>query len=234
MQAEHLMLRALLFSSDVQVIATLSHLMEGQGIRVDIALDNESAQQKLTSDKFEALVVDFKRKSDAIELLNQLHGLKSYEQAVVLGLLENENDTLSAFRAGANFVLLRPLSPTAIVRTLKAAHPLMVRERRRCFRSPLQVPVHIRTQAGAEYVATSLNISEGGMSVTVPAHLLVAQPVQLRFVLPGTDKELKVDAEICWSDNGGNLGLQFIEISVELDQELQAWFSGQLQPVEIQ
>jgi DNA-binding response OmpR family regulator len=226
---DHLLLRALLFSSDVQVIATLSHLIDGQGIRVDVAMDPSSARDKLARSKFEALVIDFRLKNEAMGLLNHLHRMKSHEQAVVLGILESENDTLGAFRAGANFVLLRPLSPTAIVRTLKAAHPLMVRERRRCFRSPLQVPVHICTRSGKELVATSLNISEGGISVTLPTGLPIGQTVQIRFVLPGTDKELEIEAEVCWADNSGSLGLQFGKLTSDVDEELQSWFSNLFQ-----
>jgi hypothetical protein len=78
----------------------------------------------------------------------------------------NSNDEMpSAFRAGASFALVKPLSPPVLMRTLRVSYPLMVNERGRSFRSPVQIPVYVSVGSNPEFMATSVNISEVGIAL---------------------------------------------------------------------
>src|ERR1700680_3515526 len=83
--------------------------------------------------KFEAVVVDFKERAKALELLKTSRQMTSHKAAIVLAILNSNNEMPSAFRAGASFVLVKPLSPAVLMRTLRVSYPLMVNERRRSF-----------------------------------------------------------------------------------------------------
>ena len=140
--------RVLLLSSDIEIIDTLCHFMEQMAIHVEVCSDFNSAARKLCHAKFEGLLVDFKNPADALEFIKKPREMTSHKGAVVLAILNSSNEMPAAFRAGASFALVKPLIPTILTRTLRASYPLMVRERRRYYRCPLQVGVNIRAVPG--------------------------------------------------------------------------------------
>ena len=154
--------------------------------------------------------------------------MTSYKSAVAIALLKNSDEMPSAFRAGASFVLVRPLSPTVLMRTLKASYPLMVRERRRSFRCPLQIPIYVSAGSRPEFMATSANISEGGIALTTPAGLQVGERVVLRFALPGLEDTAQISAEVCWNDNAGRVGMEFAQVPGPVKEQLVAWLADRL------
>lgn len=132
--------RVLLVSADIQTIDTLCESMGKMSMHVDICSDFAAAAYKLCHSKFEALVVDFKNRAEALDLLKKLRQMTSHKSSVVLAVLNCNEEMPSAFRAGASFVLVKPLSPTVLMRTLRVSYPLMVNEKRRSFRSPCGFP----------------------------------------------------------------------------------------------
>ena len=60
----------------------------------------------------------------------------------------------------------------------------MVRERRRSFRCPVQIPVYVSIGSQPEFMAISANISEVGIALTNSPGLQVGDRVGLRLTLP--------------------------------------------------
>ena len=135
--------RVLLLSADIQTIDTVCECMEKMAMHVEVCSDFVSATSKLCHSKFEALVVDFKEGTEALELLKKSRQMTSHKAAIVLAILNSNDEMPSAFRAGASFVLVKPLSPALLLRTLRISYPLMVNEKRRSFRCPVQIPVRV-------------------------------------------------------------------------------------------
>src|SRR6202044_4126680 len=79
--------RVLLVSGDIQTIDTLCESMGKMAMHVDICSDFASATSKLCHSKFEALVVDFKERAEALELLKKSREMTSHKAAVVLAIL---------------------------------------------------------------------------------------------------------------------------------------------------
>jgi Tfp pilus assembly protein PilZ len=150
------------------------------------------------------------------------------KERVAIALLKNSDEMPSTFRAGASFVLVRPLSPTVLMRTLKASYPLMVRERRRSFRCPLQIPIYVSAGSRPEFMAMSANISEGGIALTTPAGLQVGERVVLRFALPGLEDTAQISAEVCWNTNAGRAGMEFAQVPGPVKEQLVAWLADRL------
>src|SRR5579863_4282314 len=171
MSPKETVVRVLLMSTDIQVIDTLCHFMEQMAMHVEVCSDTNSAARKLCHAKFEALVVDFANPEEALELIKKPREMTSHKGVLVLAILNSSNEMPSAFRGGASFALVKPLIPAALMRTLRASYPLMVREKRRYYRCPLQIPVNISSSSRPEFVATSVNISEGGMSIATSVPL---------------------------------------------------------------
>jgi CheY-like chemotaxis protein len=221
--------RVLLASSDIPSIATLCRFMEPMAMHVEVCPDIDSATRKLCRGKFEALVVDLKSPAETLELIKTPRDMTSHKGAVVLAILNSSNEMPDAFRAGANFALVRPLLPAILMRTLRAAYPLMVRERRRYYRCPLQIPIHLSSSSLSEFVATSENVSEGGMALTSPVRLKVGETVILKLTLPGTEVPAQISSEVCWTDNAGRVGLQFVQVPATVVERLHSWIANSLE-----
>jgi len=221
--------RVLLVSGDIQTIDTLFHFLEQMSIHLEVCSDIGAATRKLCHGKFEAMVVDFKDPADALELIKKARGMTSHKGAVVLAILNSNNEMPDAFRAGANFTLVRPLLAAILKRTLSAAYPLMVRERRRYYRYPLQIPVHLSSNSRAEFVAKSVNVSESGMALTSPVPLQVGERVNLKLTLPGTERTATIGGEVCWTDNEGRAGLLFVQVPATVVERLQSWIADRLE-----
>jgi len=222
-------LRALLVSGDLQTIDTLCHFMGQMAMHVEVCSDFGLAGSKLAHSKFEALVVDFKQPDDALGLLKTTRQQSSYKYAVILGVLNSNAQMPEAFRAGANFVLVRPLSSQVLTRTLRVSYPLMVHEKRRYFRCPMQIPVNLWKDSDPEIVAACSNLSEAGIGLTNTSGLKVGDKLTLRLTLPETDASLKIDAQVCWRDDAGAAGLQFLDVPMPVKERLAGWLADKLE-----
>lgn len=221
--------RALLISGDIQTIENLCHLMEKKAIQVEVCSDSKAAGRKLCRSKFEAIIVDFKNEPAALELVKKPRQMTSHKGAVVIALLNNADEMPSAFRAGASFSLARPFLQTTLLRTFNAAYPLMVRERRRYYRYPLQVSVQISGDSRSEFSATTVNISEGGLALATSISMRVGERVQVKLKLPGTERTVSLGSEVCWNDDLGRVGLEFVHVPNATLESLQIWLSNRLE-----
>lgn len=220
--------RVLLVSNDIQTIDTLCDHMGRMTMHVEVCADTTTAIRKLCHSKFEGVVIDFHNQEEALRFIKQTRELTSHKAAIVLAVLNDDAEMPSAFRAGASFVLMRPLTTPVLMRTLRAAYPLMLRERRRSFRYPVQTAIYLASGSGTEMVATSDNISEDGLAVSGAPLLRVGERVALRLVLPGREAAIKLNAEVCWSDNAGRAGLEFLRVQTLVKEQLVSWLSDRL------
>src|SRR5271166_2941944 len=111
--AQNLGVRALLVSSDIQTIDLLCYYMGKLAMHVDVCSDFASAARKLCHSKYEAIVVDFKDATAALDLLKKSREMTSHKAAVAIAILNGNDEMPSAFRAGASFVLVKPI-PAAV------------------------------------------------------------------------------------------------------------------------
>src|SRR5260370_36102897 len=132
------------------------------------------------------------------EVWKETRNWSSNEPAVLFSVSDNQAETTDAFKAGSTFVLRRPLSATWIDLSLKAAYGLIVRERRRYFRCPMEAPVIIlRTSMPIAHDQT-VNVSEAGMSIITAASLEPGDRVQLQFTLAGDEFQFALESTVCW------------------------------------
>ncbi|HYL16222.1 MAG TPA: PilZ domain-containing protein [Terriglobales bacterium] len=221
--------RVLLISRHIQTIETVCHFMQQMAMHVETCCDLESGMRKLCHSKYEAVLVDLNDKEEALDFLTKVRGLTSHKAAVTCAIVNFSHQRVAAFQAGANFVLERPLSSSSVFRTLKAAYPLMVRERRRYFRCPVQIPTFVSIGSALEFAATSVNISEGGIAINSPTKIQVGDKLKLRLQLPGSSESLTLPGEVCWTDATGRAGIQFSNRASYVLPALQSWLAERLE-----
>ena len=224
-----IVVRVLLVSADIQTIDTLCRFMEQMAMHVEVCSDSDAATRKLCHAKFEAVVVDCKEGPKALEFLRKSREMTSHKGIVALAILSDSSQMPGAFRAGASFAIVRPLPPAILARTLRASYPFMVREMRRYYRCPLEVPVRVWTSNRPELVANSVNICERGIALACPVPLEVGERVTLSLKLPGTEIAAELEGEVCWANEAGRVGLEFVEVPEKVSTGLQSWLSDRLE-----
>jgi ActR/RegA family two-component response regulator len=219
---------ALLVSKDAATIKQLSESMQKLAIFPEVCVEVPTALVLLNQRKFDAVIVDLQLRGQANVVVEKARRSPSNRTAVIFTVSDSDAETVSAFKAGCNFVLRRPLSLTSIGRSLKVAYGLILRERRRYFRCPVKIPAAICRAGMPKVHGQTVNISESGMAITTPASLRPGVKVQVHFTLPGHKSRFVVGAAICWCKET-YLGLQFISVPPHLTSELQEWLLRRLE-----
>ena len=220
---------ALVISDEEATVRQLTEGLQQFAIAAEVCGDAGFALQSLNKRHFEAVVVDLNM-YQAKEIVEQVRSCRSTQTATTFAITDGTGSS-SAFSAGANFVLERPLSVESVSRSLRAAYGIIMRERRRYFRCPVVIPVKVRNHEGQEAQYQTINISESGMAIQVPAGLNSGAEVGVRFTLPENQTRFAVQSRICWADGSGRTGLQFLNLPSPQKTELQAWLSHRLEEV---
>jgi PAS domain S-box-containing protein len=217
--------RALLICNDAAATRQVTESMQQFAIEVEVCDETLMALRLLNRKKFEAVIVDLGLER-AAEILQQIRLSPSNRTAVTFAVTDAQTPTSQELQS--NFVIRKPLSPTSVGRTLKAAFGLIVRERRRSFRCPIRVPAVILTD-GREFNCQVINISESGMAIAGSPSIKPGGPVKVVFTLPGQHERFTIESEVCWYDEKGRAGLRSRLISSDQQTMLQEWLAAKLE-----
>jgi DNA-binding response OmpR family regulator len=221
-------LESLLISRDAALLGVLRPTLEKMSVTVEVCSGVQTGNELLNKRKFDAVIVDCDDLQGGIELLNNLRSTQSNASSVAFAVLNGKTSTRDAFQVGANFVLQKPLTPVNASRCFNAAISFMIRERRRYFRHPVEIPIKISIKDGADVSASTTNLSEGGMAIRVLTKLQKNTEVKVQFSLPGTGTSLEVKAVIAWADEG-HAGIKFVDVPQSSQYQLDKWLTERLQ-----
>ena len=151
--------------------------------------DGREAAKCLQSQKFDGLVMaDRIPYLDGFELIQHLKR-SSLNVGIPIVMLtgEDEIDTMRrGFKAGVTFFATKPPNRERFYHLINAVRGAMENKRRRHHRLPYRTPVtcSLGNQGRSRFVAESVKISEGGMSVRPSGGAEVGQVLELEFLLP--------------------------------------------------
>jgi hypothetical protein len=217
--------RVLLICNDSAAIKQVSEGTQQFAIAAEVCTEVSMAIGLLNRQKFEAVIVDVEL-GRAGEILEQVRLSTSNRTAVTFAVTDPQKP--ASLQIQPNFVMEKPLSPSSVERTLKAAFGLIVRERRRSFRCPVMISAIVLNN-GKEAGCQVVNISEGGMAIAESPALKVGGQVSIQFTLPGQRDRFTVESEVCWYDEKGRAGLRSLGMSSEHKFVLQEWLAAKLE-----
>jgi c-di-GMP-binding flagellar brake protein YcgR len=216
-------LKTLALCSDEKIVRVLRRVLGDLDIAVELCADSDSALRKLTRQRFEAIVVDCAEKG-ASDVLRSARSAPCNKQAVAVAIVEPAVGLKAAFGLGAHFVLYKPVSSERAKSSFRAARALMKSERRRNARVAVQIPVILRSPGlDGTMRVTTIDLSEGGMAVSMPNRGRPTGRWQIVFSLPGTQISLELSAEFAWEGSAKQAGLRFQQISPKATHQLQEW-----------
>lgn len=222
-------LDTLLVSRDTEAVRVLRSTLEKLSIGVKVSAAARSGSEVLSSAKFDAVIVDCDDLQGGIEVLRSLRQTASNKGSVSFAMLNGKTTTQQAFEMGANFVLQKPITPNSALRCFNAALSFMVRERRRYFRCPVEVPVVLRFGENQEVKAKTTNLSEGGMAIRFEGTLPRGTISKVQFTLPQSKLALEPKGEIAWADGLGRAGIKFLEVPDSSREQLEKWVMRRLE-----
>ena len=219
-------LTALILSSDDRLVRLLRRAFSDLEIVAEHCPDHESAIHQLTRRRFEAVIVDAST-PHADQVLRSVRKAPANKRAIGVAILQRQTGMQTAFEHGAHFVLYQPLSAERAKASLRAVRALMVRERRRNARVPLEMPVAVAFGSFREGSSisntTCSDFGEGGMALRWRGSEQSQTSVELRFTLPGVPHATCICGEIAWRSPNGLVGVRFLDLAPEVTDEIRAW-----------
>jgi DNA-binding response OmpR family regulator len=222
-------LDSLLISRDASLLGVLRPALEKISVTVQVCAEAQPGGDLLAKHKFDAVIIDCDDLQNGFDLLRSLRHTQSNAKSVSFAVVNGKTTTQQAFQSGANFVLQKPLTPLHASRCFNAALNFMVRERRRYFRHPVDMPLRISLPNNQEMTATATNLSEGGMAIRVLGKLAKDAQAQVRFTLPGGNVSLDLKSQVAWADGTGHAGIRFLEVPQSSQYQLEKWLTDRLQ-----
>jgi DNA-binding response OmpR family regulator len=222
-------LDSLLISQDATLLAVLRPALEKISVNLEVCEELRTGNDLIAKRKFDAVIIDCDDLQNGVDLLKALRHTQSNTRSVAFAVVNGKTTTQEAFTCGANFVLQKPLTLLHASRCFNAALNFMVRERRRYFRHPVDMPLRITLPPNQEIPATATNLSEGGIAIRVLSKLPQESKAQIRFTLPNTNVSLELKGQVAWADGTGRVGIRFIEVPQSSQYELDKWLTDRLQ-----
>jgi DNA-binding response OmpR family regulator len=222
-------LDCLLISRDADLLEVLRPALEKISVNLQVCEEVQPGNELLAKRKFDAVIIDCDDMQNGFDLLRSLRQTQSNAKSVSFAVVNGKTTTQQAFKSGANFVLQKPLTPLHAARCFNAALNFMVRERRRYFRHPVDMPLRITLPHNQEMTATATNLSEGGMAIRVLGKLPENAQAQLRFTLPEANISLELKGQVAWFDGTGHAGIRFVDVPQSSQYQLDQWLTDRLQ-----
>jgi len=219
-------LHSLLLCTDDNVVRVLRRVVSEVGIAIEHCPDADSAIQKLTRQRFEAVIVDCAAPAIASRILKGTRSAPANKRAITVAIIDDQSALKGAFELGAHFVLFRPVTLERTRTTFRAVRALMKRERRRHVRIPIELAVELDCGARKLRLVTA-DLGENGMAVKIKRGQKLPQSFLARFALPGTSDDIECQAEIAWEGNQVQ-GIRFRDLPLETSTQLKAWIGRQL------
>lgn len=224
----------LLLSRDLSLLNVIRRVCDETNVSLQLSTDAPEAEDMLARRKFDGFIVDCDDVPDSGKVVQNLRKGSSNRSAVVFVIRSGSGISVrNAFEVGANFVLDKPVNIDRASRCIRAAHGLLVRERRRYFRVPVEIPVTLTFGDGNIIEAVIANLSEGGMSIRSPQAIPSRANAKVAFTLPDTNTKIEAKGEVSWTvDSADRGGIHFIYMTDAIQQELLIWLNTELQRVD--
>jgi ActR/RegA family two-component response regulator len=214
---------ALLMCRDGQSLKILRNALDELGIEQEISTSASETLQRLMHAPYSAVVLDFDLPGAAM-VARVARLADPHRRPVVFALIDGLTEIAGTFRAGANFVLYKPLLFDQVVRSLRAGRGFMRADRRRSTRHKLETLVYLQFGVAA-VPAIVLDVNEQGLSLQAPEPLPPVQQIPFRFVLPATTQIVEGNGEMIWADDNGRAGIFFAKLTVASRKYLKQWLT---------
>jgi len=216
-------LEFLLVASEPFTVNAVQTALKEVGASVQCAPSLDAARDLVTSHKVDGVILDVDIKT-ALDLISRMRRSKN-ARAFAFVCVKNDAEEAVALKGGANALLSKPLSVSAIATKIGSFKSIIASERRRYRRHDVTLPVVI-TLADIAYPGIVENVSQGGIAVRLPCLLPPSSTVEFSFDL---DSGISIEgsAQLRWASQDGLSGMEFRVLPPRCKEELMNWLREQ-------
>jgi response regulator RpfG family c-di-GMP phosphodiesterase len=213
-------LEFVLVSSDYATVTAVSRGVKKYRANVTLSPATDSARESLSRRKIDGVFVDLEV-PDSLGLIAAIRKGTSNSKAVIFACVQSSKESTATLSAGANFLLLKPLTAESVALHITIAKDLLERERRRYFRHSVSLPV-LLTDADGKQRARMTDLSEGGMAVRATRPLKHSSAIEFEFEL-SFGATVSGKGQVAWTNKEGLAGIFMQMIHGKGREQLEAW-----------
>lgn len=214
--------RILVVDDEPAMCRLLKTMLDNAGMDTCYQTDTERALIQMQEEKFDAVFMDVNMPGHTgVELTRRIRSCGFNQRTpIVMMTGYSEPKTLrSAFEAGTNYFLFKPIDNQKLMRLLRASIGAIQQERRRFQRVP--VSLRVVAECGHQRLeGKALDLSLGGILLKATAAIPEGNRLQLRIHLaPGN--QLCVTGTVARLLPDGGMGIQFHGLDASDSEKLQ-------------
>jgi CheY-like chemotaxis protein len=216
-------IRALIVDDDLSTCEMIQAILLSADMEATFLTRSADASEILQKQRFDAIFLDVKMPPpDGMELARQVR-LGGYNRSTPVIMITGVEDPAvlhRAFKAGANFVLFKPIHKQRLLNLIRVAHGAIDREKRRFQRVPVRR--NVRLQCGNESVeGETIDVCLSGALVQASRALPVGSAVQIRLdAWPGREP-IVADGRVARIVGDNRIGIYLDRISTAESLRLQ-------------
>ena len=215
-----------LVSSDYAAVTAISRGVKKYGAKSSLSPGGDSARDSLRRRKVDGVFVDMEAPG-ALQLIMDIRKGTSNSKSVIFACVQSSKESTVTLSAGANFLLIKPLTADGVALHLTIAKEMMEREHRRYFRHPVNLPVLLK-DADGDQRARMANLSEGGIAVRATRALKHSSMIDFEFELP-FGATVSGRGQVAWTNQEGMSGILVHSFHGKGREQLEAWLNSREQ-----
>lgn len=215
-----LALEFVLVSSDYALMQSVSKAVKKYGAKFVLVPTAHEARDCLNRRKFDGVFVDMEVPG-ALGLIESTRKGTSNSKAVIFACLINAKESTQVLAVGANFLLRKPLSEEAVAMHITISKELLLREQRRYFRHPVNLPVTLK-EGELEQQARITNLSGGGLAVRTVKSLKHGAVLDFTFEL-SMGVRISARGQVAWVNSEGLAGIMLQTLRGKGAEQLEGW-----------
>lgn len=210
----------LLVSPDPSVFCTMHRILTDFSIATNICLSASKAADLLEEGSTDLIVIDWEAES-SIELVREVTQSRSRQKPTVLAVAPKDHAL-----PGVHVVVQKPVTRESGTISMRTAYTRMVHDFRKHVRYAVMAPVQVTDQHKRTLSVTVTNIGEGGVGLSARDSLSIGDVLSFQLCLPGTQRDLSIQARVLWARGYGAAGCEFARITALDRQILLDWIKG--------
>jgi len=172
--------RAALINLDNSVSSVLQDCL--RQFNIEAVSITQNAAERIGREKFDACIITLD--DEATPVLEAIRSSRSNRKLIIFGICKSTGDAVRFSKFGINVLMELPVERPTALRAVRATHLLILNEFRRYVRIPVVAKVELFNGEN-HVVASTVEISGGGMSLRYRGDLKLNENVQVVVELPG-------------------------------------------------
>lgn len=221
-------LEGVLLTTDAQVLCIMNQVLDNFEIETEVCTEAGSALDAVSHRKLDALIVDWNGGDEPANVLTAMRKSDENARSTALAMVNGVPEMQAATRAGANFIINKPINFEQATRCLRAAYGTMLQQRRRAARYPVDIQTSANIVGQGNVGGKITDLSVGGLAFECKIPLYIEEQLSFEFRLPGTPTVIHVTGKVVNTDRKSRSGICFTSVPANELILLKQWLANRL------